>query len=118
MSMYNFTDLIERHSKAFELVVKSGGEYVGGKWQSGSEVVSKRFGAIIPLAERKIYKSGGTYTTKDRTLYMTTPITSPLKETQVRYKNNLYNIEEEKDFSDYSADYVYVLRWVSSFDKL
>lgn len=112
--MYNFTDLIRRHSVAFELVSKSGGSYVGGKWQSGSETVSGRSGAIVPMSEYKVYQSGGTYTTKDCNLYMTTPILEPLKEAQVRYKGNLYNIEQSKDYSDYSADYVYLLRWVSS----
>ena len=115
---YDFTDLIKRHSVPFELVSHSGGEYVGGVWQNGSETVSGRSGAIIPLSERKIYQSGGTYTSKDRHLYMTTPIESALKETQVRYKGNLYDIEEEKDYSDYSAAYIYVLRWVSSFDPV
>ena len=113
---YDFRDLIQEHSKTFELVSHSGGEYVGGKWQSGSESVSVRSGAIIPLSDRKIYKSGGTYTSKDRHLYMITPITEALKETQVRYKGSLYNIEEEKDFSDFSAAYVYVLKWVENFD--
>ena len=114
--MYDFTDLIRRHSMAFELVSYSEGNYIGGKWQNGLESVSERFGAIIPMSERKIYKSGGTYTSKDRTLYMSSPISEPLKYVKVRYKNNLYNVEEARDFSDYSADYVYVLRWVSSFD--
>lgn len=115
---YDFTDLINRHSLPFELVSHSGGSYVGGVWQNASETVSVRSGAIIPLAERKIYQSGGTYTTKDKHLYMTTPIESALKETQVRYKGNVYDIEEDKDYSDYSAAFIYVLRWVSSFDTV
>ena len=114
--MYDFRDLIKRHSVTFELISHSAGKYVGGKWQSGSESISERSGAIIPLSERKIYQSGGTYTSKDRNLYMITPIEGALKECQVRYKGVIYNIEEEKNFSEYSADYVYVLRWVSSFD--
>lgn len=112
--MYDFTDLIERHSNPFELVVKSGGSYVGGVWKNASESVSERSGAIIPLGDRKLYQSGGTYTTKDRRLYMITPIENPLEYSQVRYKGNVYNIEEDKDFSDYSEAYVYVLKWVSS----
>lgn len=114
--MYNFTDLVRRHSVPFQLVTKSGGSYASGKWESGSESVSERSGAIIPMSEYKAYQSGGTYSTKDCNLYMTTPIESPLKETQVRYKGNVYNVEQSRDFSDYSADYVYLLKWVSSFD--
>lgn len=115
--MYDFTDLIERHSFPFELVSHTGGAYVGGKWQSGLETISERIGAIIPLTERKIYQSGGTYSTKDRHLYMITPIEESLEGAQVRYKGNVYNIEEDRDFSDYSETYVYVLRWVSAFDR-
>lgn len=112
--MYNFVDLIRRHSVPFELVSNSGGSYIDGKWKNGLQTISARFGAIIPLPERKIYSSGGTYTSKDRNLFMSTPITSPLKETQVRYKGDLFNIEEETDYSDYSAAFIYVLRWVSA----
>lgn len=114
--MYDFRGLIRSHSKAFTLITKKGGSYVGGKWENGTESVSERSGAIIPLAERKVYHSGGTYTNKDRNLYMTTPIEGALDEVQVKYKGNLYNVEEEKDFSDYSDAYAYVLKWVSSFD--
>lgn len=115
MNIYDFTDIIRMHSVTFELVSHSEGNYVGGKYQSGSEVVSERTGAIIPLSERKIYQSGGTYSSKDRHLYMTTPISGALKDTQVRYKGDVYSIEEDRDWSDYSNTFVYVLRWVSSF---
>lgn len=112
--MYDFRSLIEDHSVPFELVSKSGGKYVGGKWQSGTESISEHSGAIITMSERKIYQSGGTFTSKDRHLYTIEPIDEPLKEAQVRYKGNVYSIEEENDLSDYSPAYIYVLRWVSS----
>lgn len=115
---YDFRDLIRRHSVRFELVSHENGSYVDGRWQNASETISERSGAIIPLSERKIYRSGGAYTTKDRHLYMTTPIEEALQNTQVRYKGNVYSIEEERDHSDYSPAYAYVLRWVSAFDRV
>lgn len=116
MNRYNFKDLIKRHSVSFTAVSKSEGEYIGGRYQEGTETVTEHTGAIIPLSERKIYQSGGSYTAKDRNLYMNEPLPGALKEMQIRYKNNTYSIEEEKDFSDYSDVHVYLLRWVSSFD--
>lgn len=116
MNRYNFNDLVKRHSVSFKAVSKSEGEYIGGRYQEGTETVTEHTGAIIPLSERKIHNTGGSYTAKDRNLYMTEPLTGALKEMQIRYKGNTYSIEEEKDFSDYSDVYVYLLRWVSSFD--
>lgn len=113
---YDFTDLIERHSVPFEVLSYGDGSYVGGKWQSGSESVSEANGAILPLAERKIYHSGGTYTTQDRNLYMNSPIEGALKELKVRYQGNIYSVEEETDYPPYSGTYIYVLKWVSAVD--
>lgn len=109
---YDFVDLIRRHSVTFEVLTYAEGSYVGGKYQNGSETVSEGSGAILPMTDRKIYQSGGTYTTQDRTLYMFTPLEGALKTLQVRYKGNVYNVEEAQDFSDYSEAYIYTLKWV------
>ena len=114
---YNFVDLIRRHSVTFELLTYSGGSYVGGKFQNGDETVSERSGAILPLTDRKIYQSGGTYTTKDRALYMSTPLEGALKTLRVRYKGNVYSVEDERDFEDYSEAYIYTLKWVEQLSK-
>lgn len=117
MERYNFVDLIRRHSVAFEVLSYAEGEYVGGKYQNGAETVSERSGAILPMSDRKIYQSGGTYTTQDRTLYMSTPLEGALETLRVRYKGNVYSVESDQDFEDYSAAYIYDLKWVEQLSN-
>lgn len=114
--LYDFIRLIKKYSVKYEVVTASEGAYVNGKYQQGIITLEERYGAIVPLSERKIYQSGGNYTSKDRQLFTTMPITSPLKDTKIRYKGDTYSIEEETPYSDYADAYVYVLRWVSASD--
>lgn len=120
---YDFTDLIRRHSVNFEVLTHTQGKYINGKYQKGTETVTQCRGAILPLqngnthraggmADGIIYQSGGTYTAKDRALYMISPLEGALKEIQVRYKGDVYSVESVQDFSDYSPTYIYVLKWV------
>lgn len=112
MKLYNFTRLISKYSVAFCLHRTKGG-YVGGKWEAGSEIVSQMRGAIVPLSDRKVYGSGGTYTTQDRELYLTTPLQAPLSEYRVVYNGNYYAVEEGRNYEDYADVAVYILKWVS-----
>lgn len=114
--LYNFDRLIDKYSGDFTLVSETEGNYIGGKYISGETTEITLRGAIVPIADNKVYQSGGTYTTKDRELYMRTPIDKPLETVKVRYKNNEYKIEQVKDFSDYANAYIYLLKWVSGFD--
>lgn len=120
---YNFVDLIKRHSVPFEVITHTEGGYVNGRYIKGTEIVNESLGAILPLqngnthraggmADGIIYQSGGTYTAKDRALYMISPLEGALKEIQVRYKGDVYSVESVQDFSDYSPAYIYVLKWV------
>ena len=103
MERYNFVDLIRRHSVPFEVLTYTEGGYdARGKYQQGTETISNHFGAILPMTDSKIYESGGTYTTKDRTLYMSTPLPQPMKNLKVRYDGMTYKVESTQDFSDYS----------------
>lgn len=117
MKMYNFAGLITKYGVNFEIKRTKGGEYIGGRWQEGETETKAGFGAIIPLAERKIYQSGGSYTAKDRQLYMFEPLEGALKNIKVCYKGNIYSVEQETDYSDYSDVFVYLLKYVSLFDK-
>ena len=114
--LYNFVRLIAKYSVEYTVTIKAKGSYVDGKYQQGVPTESTERGAIVPLAQRKIYQSGGAYTTNDRQLYRTTPITDALEDVTVKYKGNTYNVEEETDYSDYGDVYVYLLKWVSKFD--
>lgn len=112
--LYNFDRLIDKYSVDFTLVTASEGSYIDGHYVAGNTTAELVRGAIVPISDNKIYQSGGTLTTKDRQLYMRTPIEAPLKTTKVRYKNDEYNIEQSTDFGDYANAYIYLLKWVSS----
>lgn len=114
--LYNFTRLVNKYSNPFEVIYQQEGSYIGGKYVAGGELKEPAMGAIIPMSERKIYGSGGTYTTKDRQLIMLESIKRPLKEVKVRYKGCEYSVEQETDYTDYSDVNVYWLKWVSNFD--
>lgn len=112
MKLYNFSRLINKYSVEFCLHRTQGG-YVAGKWEQGGEQVKRMRGAIVPLSDRKIYDSGGTYTARDRELYLTTPIKPPLSDFKVVYKGNAYSVEDARNFEDYADVAVYTLKWVS-----
>lgn len=112
MKRYNFKRLIDKYSVTFCLH-RSQGKYVGGKWEQGGTRVSEAKGAIVPISDRKIYDSGGTYTAQDRELYVTTPLEQPLSDLKVFYKGNAYSVEAGRDYQDYADAAVYTLRWQS-----
>lgn len=112
MKLYDFKRLIQKYSVPFCLH-QTQGAYVGGKWQQSGEKVQPMSGAIVPIKDSKIYASGGTYTLKDRELYLTTPLKGQLSDYKVIYKGNAYRVEEGQNFEDYADAAVYVLKWVS-----
>ena len=116
MKLYNFKRLIKKYSVTFCLH-KIQGEYVGGKWEQGGEIVREMQGAIVPMSDRKIYGSGGTYTEQDRELYVSTPIGTPLSDFRVVHKGSVYTLEESRNFEDYADAAVYTLKWVSKYDS-
>ena len=113
MKLYNFTRLIQKYSLDFTVHQKKGGEYVAGKWVDGEPVVTPMRGAVVPLSEKKIYDSGGTYTTQDRELYLTRRLDGDLSALTVCFKGNTYAVEESRNFEDYADVAVYVLKWIS-----
>ena len=112
MKLYNFARLIKKYSVTFCLH-RTQGSFVGGRWLYGGEIVKEMRGAIVPLSERKVYGSGGTYTTQDRELYLSKPLSGPLSSLKVVYKGNVYTIEEGKNYEDYADVATYTLKWVS-----
>ncbi len=118
--LYNFNRLIAKYSAQcapITLVTASEGGYVGGKYVRGGEVETAIVGAVVPFSDGKIYQSGGALTTKDRQLYMQSPITNPLTGAKVKYKGNLYNIEQDTNYEDYADAYVYSLKWVKALSE-
>ena len=112
MKLYNFTRLIRKYSTTFCLHRKQGG-YVSGKWEDGDTIVKEMRGAIVPLSERKVYSSGGAYTTQDRELYLTKALEAPLRALTVVWDGNTYTVEEGRNFEVYADVAVYTLKWVS-----
>ena len=117
MKLYSFSRLITKYGVNFEIIKTKDGKYINGHWQEGKKEISESFGAIIPLAEKKLYQQGGSYTAKDRQLYIFNSLGEDLKNVKVRYKNNIYSVEQETDYSDYSDVFVYLLKYVSLFDE-
>lgn len=113
MKLYNFTRLIRKYSVDFTLVRTQGGSFVSGKWVDGGEVRTEMRGAIVPMGERKIYSSGGVYTTDDRELYLLKPLEAPLSGLTVIHNKNTYSVEQSRDFADYADVALYTLKWVS-----
>ncbi len=118
MKLYNFTRLITKYKATFQIVSENSGGYDdGGEWKAKDKEIQTKEGAIVPMSERKIYHSGGTYTTQDRQLYMFEKLPDALiKNCRIIYHGNQYKIEEETDYSEYSDVYVYILRRVSAVD--
>ena len=110
MKLYNFKRLIEKYSVTFSLIREAGGKYVGGKYVKGEAVTEEMRGAIVPMSDSKVYGSGGTYTTKDRELYLTKPLTGSLSEYRVSHKGELYAVESGRNYEDYADVSVYVLK--------
>lgn len=115
MKLYNFKRLINKYSVKFCLHRIQGG-YVGGKWELGGELVKEMRGAIVPIGEKRVYSSGGTYTSQDRELYTTERLKDALCDLRVVHNGNTYTVEGVKDFGDYADVYVYTLKWVSMED--
>ncbi len=111
--LYNFTRLIDKYSCVFTLITKNEGTYEGGLYVDGEPATQEMTGAIVPMSSKKIYSSGGTYTAQDKQLFMHAEIPAALLGSQVKYKNCLYNIEEDADYSDFADVWEYVLKRVS-----
>lgn len=115
--LYNFVRLINKYSNTVELITSTEGKYIDGKWQDGFTTITNIRGAVIPLPESKIYHSGGTLSKTDRQFISTIPIMKPLENVKITYKDKTYSVEEDTDYGDYADAYIYVLKWVSGFDR-
>lgn len=116
MKLYNFDRLIGKYSVNFTLITTTEGTYVSGKYVEGKQTETACRGAIVPISDSKVYQSGGMLTAKDRRLYMKTQIDKSLTGAKVKFKGDIYKIEQETNYDDYADAYVYTLKWVSSFD--
>lgn len=112
MKHYNFKRLINKYSVDFVLYRETEGKYISGKWVAGNKEQISMRGAIVPMSEKKIYSSGGTYTADDRELYVLKPLELPLSDLKVVYKGNAYAVEQGRNFEEYADVAIYNLKWV------
>lgn len=116
--VFNFERLINKYSVDCQLLMgAAGGNYAGGNWVPDAVPEPKELsGAILPMTERKLYQSGGTYTESDRVLLTFQEI--PLEgKVFVVYKGRRYEVQENTDYSDYADFYSYNLKRVNVFDR-
>lgn len=108
---FEFADFVDEFKVPFFILEESsGGQWVDGEWvpNTGNDEALKE-GIILPLSEddRK-YAENGTYTTKEKKLYVTFPIEEG---TKIRYKDDEYTVQSFKDYSEYADVYIYLMRW-------
>lgn len=112
--LYDFKRLINKYSVSFDLQRMTEGKWVSGKWEDGSIETIPMRGAIVPMAETKIYHSGGTYTQDDRELYSSEALGADLTTLKVLYKGNTYAVEKSRNFEEYADVYIYDLKQVGA----
>ena len=116
--LYNFERLIKKYSVDCQLLsdVESG-SYVGGEWVPESAPPLRDIsGAVIPMMDRKIYQSGGTYTEQDREFI--TLVEIPLEPAHyIVHTGMKYKVQANTDYSDYAGFNAYNLKRVGAFDR-
>ena len=112
--LYNFERLVTKYSEPVTLVQYAKGEFIEGRFQKGDPTETVLMGAVVPFAERKMYRSGGYLKSTDRQMYTLERITGSLEGSQIVHKGKTYAIEEDTDHTSFSDVSVYILRWVES----
>ena len=110
--------MIKKYSADCQLLSESSsGSYVGGEWIPDEAPPPQGItGAVIPMMDRKIYQSGGTYTEQDREFITLTEI--PLEPAHyIVCGGAKYKVQENMDYSDYAGFYAYNLKRVGAFDR-
>ncbi len=117
-TLYNFNRLIRKYSMDCQLLSEaSSGSYIGGEWVPEEAPPPQDItGAVIPMTDRKIYQSGGTYTEQDREFITLMEI--PLEPVHyIVHGKAKYQVQGNTDYSDYAGFYAYNLKRVGAFDR-
>lgn len=112
--LFIFKDLIREYSVTFEVETEATeGTYDDlGEYVEGVPATYTSKGALVPLASRVVYESGGRLDEMDRQLIKTgEPI--PLG-THVLYKGRRYRVESWTNHGDYGDFETYLLKHVSN----
>lgn len=115
MLLYNFVRLIKKYSVSCQLVSFPEGEWSAGTYTVGEPITTDISGAVVPISEKRIQNSGGSYRQGDCDFITTQPITIG-SNTYLVHKGKKYKLEDTTDYSDYADFNTYVARRVSAFD--
>lgn len=116
MILYHFARLIKKYGVSCVLKQTGEGRWEAGEYIPGATLDGMLNAAILPMADKKIYDSGGYYKTADRELYTLEEIDTS-KENHVVHRGQSYKVESNADYTDYADFHSYVLKWVSKFDR-
>ena len=115
MLLYRFERLIKKYGVSCQLVDFPEGKWVAGVWQAAEPETTDIAGAIVPINEKRIQNSGGSYKQGDCELITLQPLVIH-SNTYVIHNDKKYKLEDSTDYSDYADFNVYTARRVSAFD--
>lgn len=105
----NFREVIDSLGVMFSVSKKEEGHRVNGKWVPGMADDEQLTGVILPLSNDDMqYIESGTYTKKEKKLYVVTPIALG---SEVEYKGETYTIQAFKDLTEYTDVHIYLMRY-------
>lgn len=120
MQYFNFGRLVQKYSRPFICEIKASGYYDDlGEWYAPTLKRYETEGAVMSISSSKLYHSDGAYTTKDKILYMLSPIDDALLNAEIVFNKNVYRIESDTgcDEGEYTGVYSYTLKWISVFEE-
>ena len=115
MKRYNFARLIKKYAVSCQLENTTEGVWRAGEYHEGQNTLTDISGAVVPISEKRIQNSGGSYKQGDCEFITTQPIVIHSK-TYLIHKGKRYKLEDSTDYSDYADFNVYLARRVSAFD--
>lgn len=118
---FHFADLINKYSVACTLICFEKGKYVAGDYEKGKRTDTDTKATIISMSQNRIYQSGGSLTTADRTMYILKskdPVDLEDGKTYyVQHNGKKYKVEEAGLYGEDYADFnEYTLKRVEAFD--
>ena len=111
---FEFADFVDEFKAPFYMYEKidvPGGYDDEGEWvaDTSTEQPVLKEGIVLPLSDDTLkYAPQGTYTEKEKELYVTFPISIGER---ITYRDDEYTVQQHKDFSEYADVYIYILRW-------
>ena len=113
--LYNFSRLIKKYSVECQLVNVTEGNWKAGTWQAGDTTKTEIKGAIVPITEKRIQNSGGSYKQGDCE-FITTELIEINSNTYLVCNDKKYKLQDSTDYSNYADFNIYIARRVSAFD--